>query len=365
MNKIICVFGDSVLWGWGLPFRIGWVNLFRNYIEDKSNFTMNLYDLGIDADTTEDVLRRFDIEASARKPDMVIFAIGVNDSAYRKTKDWPLVSADVFLKNIYTLIKKARKFTKEIVFVGLCKGSDQETMPLPASKTGKCFSKKNARVYNEIIKKCCLNENVLFIDIIDKIKDSEFCDGLHPTKEGHEKIFKKVKESIKLWKQADLFKIIIVDKNDNVVGLKEWENLKNEDIYRVSALWVENSKGEVLLARRALTKSHSPGKWGPAVAGTVENKETYDSNIIKEAEEELGLKNLEFLKGPKIKISGKHNYFLQWYLLKIDKSLEDFKIQKSEVEEIRWFSKDELRKKISANPDEFIVSTNQWIKLFL
>ena len=38
MKKVICVFGDSVLWGWGLPFRIGWVNLFRNYIEDKSNF---------------------------------------------------------------------------------------------------------------------------------------------------------------------------------------------------------------------------------------------------------------------------------------------------------------------------------------
>ena len=170
MNKVICVFGDSVLWGWGLPFRIGWINLLRNYIEDRSNFTINLYDLGIDADTTEDVLKRFEIEAAARKPDIVIFAIGVNDSAYRKTKDYPIATVDDFEKNLYALIKKARKFTKEIVFVGLCKGSDQETMPLPASKTGKCFSKENSRIYNEIIKKCCFNENVLFIDIIVQLR---------------------------------------------------------------------------------------------------------------------------------------------------------------------------------------------------
>lgn len=367
MNKVICVFGDSVLWGWGLPFRIGWVNLFRNYIEDKSNFTMNLYDLGIDADTTEDVLRRLDTEAAARKPDMVIFAIGVNDSAYRKTKDWPITKIDVFEKNIYTLIKKSRKFTKEIIFVGLCKGSDKETIPLPASKTGKCFSKANARVYNNIIKKCCLNENVLFIDIIDKIKDSEFCDGLHPTKEGHEKIFKEVKDKIKLWEQANRLRIIIVDKNDSAVGLKEWESLKNEDIYRVSALWVENNKGEILMARRALTKAHDPGKWGPAVAETLEEGETYDSNIRKEAEEEIGLKNIKFLKGPKTKIAlaGRLQYFLQWYTVKIDKPLKEFKIQKSEVAEIRWFSKKEIKKKLQENPNEFIYSINQWIDLFL
>jgi lysophospholipase L1-like esterase len=111
MKKIICVFGDSILWGWGLPFRVGWVNLFRNYIEDKSNFTINLYDLGIEAETTEGILGRFDIEAAARKPDMIIFAIGINDSAFRKTKDRPLVKIDVFEKNIYSLIKKAKKFT--------------------------------------------------------------------------------------------------------------------------------------------------------------------------------------------------------------------------------------------------------------
>ena len=91
-------------------------------------------------------------------------------------------------------------------------------------------------------------------------------------------------------------KIIIVDEDDNIIGSKERNSIVSGDIYRVSALLIENSKGEILLAQRALTKKHDPGKWGPPVAGTVEEGETYESNIVKEAEEELGLKNIQIIK---------------------------------------------------------------------
>src|SRR3989344_8863957 len=96
-------------------------------------------------------------------------------------------------------------------------------------------------------------------------------------------------------------KIVIVDENDKVVCEKDKEMVRGADIYRVSALWITNSRDEILLARRALTKSHHPRKWGPAVAGTVDEGETYEENIIKEAEEELGLKNIKPELGPKTK----------------------------------------------------------------
>ncbi|MBU4056981.1 NUDIX domain-containing protein [Patescibacteria group bacterium] len=158
-------------------------------------------------------------------------------------------------------------------------------------------------------------------------------------------------------------KIIIVDENDNIIAHKERENLNAEDIYRVSALWVANSKGEILLARRALTKSHSPGKWGPAAAGTVEEGEDYYSNIIKEAKEELGLENIKPKTGPKIRVAKNYNYFCQWYLLEIDKPLNEFKIQKSEVEELKWISKKELLDEIKNNPDDFVESMKESVKL--
>lgn len=56
-------------------------------------------------------------------------------------------------------------------------------------------------------------------------------------------------------------KIIIVDKNDNVIGSKYREDLiPRKDIYRVSALWITNSKDEVLCTQRSFNKEHNPGK---------------------------------------------------------------------------------------------------------
>ena len=85
-------------------------------------------------------------------------------------------------------------------------------------------------------------------------------------------------------------RIVVVDEEDNVVGAELRSIVDEKGLrYRVSGLWLRNSRGEVLLARRALTKTHYPGRWGPAVAGTVEEGESYEQNIVKEAEEELGL----------------------------------------------------------------------------
>ncbi|MCK5490818.1 MAG: NUDIX domain-containing protein [Candidatus Pacebacteria bacterium] len=158
--------------------------------------------------------------------------------------------------------------------------------------------------------------------------------------------------------------IIIVDDEDNIIGTKERESITEKDLYRVSVLWVTNSKDEILLAKRSLNKTNSPGKWGPAVTGTVEENETYDLNMIKEAEEEIGLKNIIPQKGIKIRMATKYNYFCQWYSIKIDRNLDEFRIKKSEVEEIKWFLREELSHKIDENRDEFILSVRHGLKMF-
>lgn len=83
-------------------------------------------------------------------------------------------------------------------------------------------------------------------------------------------------------------RFLVVDDNDNIIGYKSKAAIDKDDLrYRVSALWITNSKREILLARRSYTKRHDPGKWGPAAAGTVEKGESYKDNIKKEAKEEL------------------------------------------------------------------------------
>jgi len=159
-------------------------------------------------------------------------------------------------------------------------------------------------------------------------------------------------------------KIIVVDEDDNVLGSKERELVDKENLrYRVSALWIKNSKNEILLARRAFTKTHDPGKWGPAAAGTVEEGETYESNIIKEAEEELGLKEIKIKKAQKTKRDGKHRYFVQRFTSVVDIPISKFKFQKEEVAEVKWFSKEDIELQLKTHPEQFLDSIKEQIKL--
>lgn len=160
-------------------------------------------------------------------------------------------------------------------------------------------------------------------------------------------------------------KISIVDENDQIIGSEEFEKAKKERIYRVAALWITNSHGEILLALRHRNKIHDPLKWGPAVSGTVEEGESYEQNIKKEAKEELGLEKILPKIGPKIKIEDEYNYFVQWFTLTTDKTTGEFKIQEDEVEEIRWFSKEELLNGLASHPENFTPGIRKYGKLFL
>lgn len=159
-------------------------------------------------------------------------------------------------------------------------------------------------------------------------------------------------------------KIIVVDENNNIIGSKERNDIQSEDIYRVSGLWVTNSKGDILLAQRKFTKRNDPGKWGPAVAGTVEEGESYEENIIKEAYEELGLKDIKPEAGQVRRNYGIHNYFSQRFYLTSDKEINDFKIAEDEVKQIKWFERHELQKLIKEKPEMFIKSLQSWTDEF-
>jgi isopentenyl-diphosphate Delta-isomerase len=158
--------------------------------------------------------------------------------------------------------------------------------------------------------------------------------------------------------------IPIVNEKDEVICYKERDTEEQMDLYRVSALWLTNSKGEVLLSRRALTKSHNPGEWSTAVAGTVEEGETYEENIVKEIKEEIGLE-LDIKKGAKLLRCSKDrpdNYFCQWYTAKTDIKAKDIVFDEKEVAEVKWFSKEELIKKIKENPKEFADTVQSWAR---
>lgn len=129
------------------------------------------------------------------------------------------------------------------------------------------------------------------------------------------------------------------------------------EIYRITSLWITSHSGNILLARRSHLKQSDPGKWAEAVTGTVEEGETYESNIVKEIKEELGLTFAasDLKKGPKVFYGIELQALAQWYILEIDESTV-LSPDPEEVAEIRWFTPSELKEYYFKHQEEFVGS---------
>lgn len=145
----------------------------------------------------------------------------------------------------------------------------------------------------------------------------------------------------------------IVDEKDRIVGYKKRYELAETDIHRISVLWIENSKGQVLISKRSNLKKDCPGLWSAAVGGTVSKSETYETNIVKEAEEEIGLKDVLFKRSKKVFVKKKHPTFCQCFSTVIDKDVSEFVLDKKEVADLKWIDKKKLNEEFKSHPERF------------
>lgn len=161
-------------------------------------------------------------------------------------------------------------------------------------------------------------------------------------------------------------KVIIVDSDDTPIALKFRDEIDPvKDIYRVTGIWLTNPKGEILISQRAFSKKIDPGKWGPAVAGTVEEGDTYESNAYKELAEEIGVTGVFLSAGPKLYVQGPRHYFAQWYTCEIDKPSLDFVVQAEEVVQVKWIAASSLRSDVEANPESYTPSMKLYLDMFV
>lgn len=149
-------------------------------------------------------------------------------------------------------------------------------------------------------------------------------------------------------------RIPIVDENDNFLYLKDRSERDNrKEITRSAGIWVVNEKGEWLLAKRSKHQKSFPNVWGPSAAGTLEEGETYKSNIIKEAKEEIGVDLKNVVLGPKERQSDNHEFFAQYFFAQVPSDTK-FTLQESEVGEVRWATLAEIKEWYTLKPDEFL-----------
>ena len=188
----ICAFGDSLTYA-GYTQK-SWVNLLRKYLKTTISQDIELINLGINGNTSEDILKRFQKECKSINPEIIVFAYGINDSSYILEKTQHLVDIENFEKNTKELIKQAKEFTDKVIFIGLVLGDDTQLKPYHESKRGKkVFDRKNAQKYDHVVEKTA-KENVCdYVYLFDKLDFSDFDDGLHPNDNGHKKMYEVIK----------------------------------------------------------------------------------------------------------------------------------------------------------------------------
>lgn len=89
--------------------------------------------------------------------------------------------------------------------------------------------------------------------------------------------------------QMELF--IVVDRDDNILGYKTRYECHHDKslIHRTVGVLIFNSKGQVLLQKRSMTKDMDGGLWGISTAGHVTKGQTYEDAAHRELREELGI----------------------------------------------------------------------------
>ncbi len=99
-------------------------------------------------------------------------------------------------KNLGKLIKRAKKITKNIIFLGLTNIDESKSMPVfwEGENTNIFFTQANINLYNAKIKELSIRNNLFFIDMFNVLKNEDLKDGLHPNYRGHKKIFEKIKD---------------------------------------------------------------------------------------------------------------------------------------------------------------------------
>ena len=140
----------------------------------------------------------------------------------------------------------------------------------------------------------------------------------------------------------------VVDENDRVVGVKTRGEIHASGLmHRAVHILVFNSRGELFLQKRSMSKDEAPGLWDTSAAGHLDSGEDYLDCARRELAEELGIRvsgPLEFLfKLPPAKATG--NEHCNVYRYDHDGPLD---LQAEEIDDGVWVDAESLDRRVAS-----------------
>ena len=156
--------------------------------------------------------------------------------------------------------------------------------------------------------------------------------------------------------------VILVDEQDNPIGTMEKQAAHIEPhLHRAFSIFIFNSKGELLLQQRALSKYHSPGLWTNTCCSHPRAGETLEEATSRRLMEEMGMtckmhEVYTFIyKAPVGEGLTEHEFDHVW----LGQSDDTPNITHEEVESWKYMSLKELKDDLLLHPEHY----TEWFKI--
>ena len=171
----LCVFGDSIAVGSGDREAGGWVARLR--LDLNARGKIGVYNLGVDGDRSEQLLRRLAGEAAARNASVIVIAIGANDLGWHGSEGTDVA---LFRKRYEGVLTEAERFTRRILVLGL----------LNVDEGNESHGVRNEQVeaFNVIVEQLARAHGAEFLALYGLLSPPDFVDGLHPNASGHARL---------------------------------------------------------------------------------------------------------------------------------------------------------------------------------
>lgn len=152
--------------------------------------------------------------------------------------------------------------------------------------------------------------------------------------------------------------VILVDQNDNQIGVMEKMQAHVEaKLHRAFSVFIFNSKGELMLQQRALSKYHSPGLWSNTCCSHPRPGEETAAAAHRRLVEEMGFdchftEAFSFVyKAPFSNDLTEHEFDHVFIGISDEKPV----LNKEEAEAFRMVRLDDVRKEMDQDPEKFSV----------
>ncbi|QRR00968.1 isopentenyl-diphosphate Delta-isomerase [Dyadobacter sandarakinus] len=158
--------------------------------------------------------------------------------------------------------------------------------------------------------------------------------------------------------------VVLVNEEDEAIGLMpKLEAHQKGVLHRAFSVFVFNSKGEMLLQRRAFGKYHSEGLWSNTCCSHPLDGETTYLGAVRRLREEMGITaELNFLFTFQYRASlenGLTEHELDHVFWGVTDDLPE--LNPEEASDFRYLTTSEIRADVAANPGAY----TEWFKICL